>query len=273
MKKIKFIAMLFIATLVFVSCQNEDVTETEAVSTQKYPEIASKLQKMHFSAEGLEIVDLELPDGTKQKRFKVEGDMIFSKEQIENAKVFTDVKQYRASTIVRVPWWGGIRVLKIIGYTGGRNALSSKERVALRWAVNNYNALNLRIKFALTYGTNYGPQDIVVYRRPNFGVGGRSGFPFNGNPYKWVSVWGLSAYSYNYCECVFTHLIGHTIGMHHTNPGVVSCNGFSTSTLGAIHIPGTPVGADPNSVFNACCPISTTGEFSYYDKVALNFLY
>ena len=272
MKKIRIIAMLFIATLVLVSCQKEDTLDTETVSKEKYPEIAAKLQKMYFSAEGLEIIDLELPDGTKQKMFEVEGDMVFSKEHIEKAKVFTDVKQYRAYTIVTVPWWVGVRTLKIMGYTGGVFALSNKEKTALRWAVNNYNVLNLRIKFDLSFGTNLVSQDIVVYRRPNMtGVGGQSGFPSNGDPYKWISIWGLSPFSYNYNECVITHHIGHTIGVQHTY-STVSCGG-STPILRGVHIPGTPWGTDLNSIYNPCCPLGTTGELSHYDKIALNYLY
>ena len=65
--------MLFIATLVFVSCQNEDMLDAEAISTEKYPEIALKLQKMYFNTDDLKLINHTLPDGTKEKVFEVEG--------------------------------------------------------------------------------------------------------------------------------------------------------------------------------------------------------
>jgi len=274
MKKIRIIAMLFIATLVLVSCQNEDTLDTDTVSKEKYPEIAAKLQKMNFSAEGLEIVDRELPDGTKQQMFEVEDDILLSKEYIENAKEFTDVKHYRTSgSTVWWSWWLGYRTIRVLGYTGGAFGLSTKGKIGLKLAVNNYNALNLRLKFVLSYGTNFGPQDIVVYNSPNMtGLGGYSGFPSNGNPHKWISVWGLNPMSYNFSELVMSHHIGHTIGMHHTVPSSSSC-GEVLPSVGTIHILGTPWGAVPFSVFNPCYPFNTTGEFVYYDKVALNYMY
>ncbi len=283
MKKIKFIAMLFIATLVFVSCQNEDTLDNkDATSTEKYPVIVSKLQKMHFNTSDLKAVDITLPDGTKQDGFQFENDIVLSREQIMNMKMGGDIttKQYRTYNLVSTPWWGGKRTIKIMGYYGagtGSYGLNYKERVGLVWAVGNYNALNLKIRFSLTWGRNYGPQDMLVYHLPRSGAGGVSGFPSGGKPYKWVRVWGLNGYSYNVNEHVITHEIGHAVGFRHTDYfNRASCGqnaNEGSAGVGAVHIPGTPWGIDWNSVMLACFNANESGEFGYYDKVALNYLY
>ncbi len=278
MKTIKFIAMIFIATLVFVSCQNEDALEKEDVSAEKYPEIASKLKEMYFNTDDLVAVDLNLPDGTKQKAFEVEGDITFTEEQIMNMQMGGNIesKQYRTYNLVSTPWWG-TRTITIIGYTGANaSGLSNKERTALRWAVNNYNSLNLKIRFQLTFGTNYGPKDIVVYRANIGFTGGKAGFPANGNPYKWVRINGMNIYSTNVNEHVLTHEIGHAVGFRHTDWNTrASCGGTgeAAGTDGAVHIPGTPWGYDSTSLMLACFPSNSNGEFNANDRTALNFLY
>lgn len=277
MKTIKFIAMLFIATLVFVSCQNEDALETEEISAEKYPEIASKLRKMYFNTDDLVSFDFELPDGTKQEMFRVEGDIVLSRKQIMEMEMGGDItaKQYRTNNLVSTS--GGTRTITIIGYTGNVYGLSNKEQTGLRWAVNNYNNLNLKIKFQLNFGTNFGSKDMVVYHNPyKSGNGGEAGFPSGGNPFKWVQIYGLSGYSTNVNEHVITHEIGHAVGFRHTDWNTrVSCgqSGEAAGSDGAVHIPGTPGGSDWNSIMMACFSSSEDGEFGYYDRVALNYLY
>jgi len=283
MKKIKFIAMLFIATLVFVSCQNEDTLDKEATSKDQYPEIASKLQKMHFNPSDLKAVDITLPDGTKEEGFQFENDIVMGRDQIMNMQMGGDIttKQYRTWNLVSTPWWGGTRTIKIMGYyASGSNPyyLNYKARVGLVWAVNNYNALRLRIKFKLVWGTSYGSQDILVYNLAGQGgSGGVAGFPSGGNPYKWVRTFGLNGYSYNVNEHVTTHEIGHAVGFRHTDYfNRASCGQNSnegSAGVGAVHIPGTPWGIDWNSVMLACFNANENGEFGYYDKKALNYMY
>jgi len=282
MKTIKFIAMLFIATLVFVSCQNEDTLDKEAVSKEKYPEIAAKLQKMHFSTDELEMVETTNIDGTVEKAFQIEGDIIMTREQIMNMQMGGDIttKQYRTYNLVRTPWWGGKRTIRVMGYYGsGTNAtyrLSYREAWGLYYAVLNYNALNLKIKFSLFWGAS-GSRNIIAYHNPSLGVGsGRAGFPTAGNPY-WRVMTNTNTKSYVYNRHVMMHELGHTIGMRHTD-WFNRCGGGSsegTGSIGAVHIPGTPWGLNMSSVFTGGCGSSSiiTGQFNYYDKVALNYLY
>jgi len=276
MKKISiFAAFLLVATFALFSCQNDEAQIEEQANQEKYPEITKKLQEMHFNTDGLEKVDFQLPDGSFQEMFLVEGDMMFTTKQIENMKMGGDIttKQYRTNNLV------SNGVITIIGYTGGGGfGLSSKEQTALQWAVNNYNRLNLDISFSLTYGTNYQSKDMVVYHNPNeSGAGGSAGFPSNGNPNKFVQIYGLGGYSTNVNEHVITHEIGHSVGFRHTDWwSRQSCGQNSnegTAGVGAVHIPGTPTGYDSTSIMLACFSTNEDGEFNSNDITALRYMY
>ncbi len=270
--------LLFIALSVFiVSCQQEEEVQLEEQSvTQEYPKIAKKLEAMHFNINGLEKVDFVLPGGEVQEMFKVEEDMLFTRVQIEEMKVEGGIttKQYRTRNTVRN---GSIDIL---GYTGGGGfGLSSKERTALQWAVNNYNRLNLGIRFRLTYGTNHSSSSIemVVYHNPNeSGAGGVAGFPSRGKPHKYIQIYGLNSYNTNVVEHVITHEMGHSVGLRHTDWfSRQSCgqSGESANPDGAIHIPGTPTGYDSTSIMLACFGSDEDGEFNGNDITALRYLY
>jgi hypothetical protein len=275
MKKISILAIfILIATLTLVSCENDEV-QIEDQAIQEYPEITKILQEMYFNTDDLEKVDFQLPDGSFQEMFKVEGDIMFTREQILNMKMGGDIttKQYRTNNLV------SNGTINIMGYTGGGGfGLSNKERTALQWAVNNYNRLNLTINFHLTFGTNFGPQDMLIYHDPNeSGSGGSAGFPSNGNPNKFVKIFGLSSFSTNVNEHVITHEIGHSVGFRHTDWfSRQSCGqnaNEGTAGVGAVHIPGTPTGFDSTSILLACFGSNEDGEFNNNDVTALLFMY
>ncbi|WP_163995596.1 M57 family metalloprotease [Pyxidicoccus caerfyrddinensis] len=139
-------------------------------------------------------------------------------------------------------------------------------------AIQNYNVLGL--SFTMARGPTTGC-DANITAQVTSGAGGSSGFPSGGRPYGVINIGtGLMSYSLDVNEHLITHELGHTLGFRHTDFfNAASCGGNEGSSgVGAILIPGTPT-SDPSSLMNSCFRSTSTGEFSQYDIVALNYLY
>ncbi|MEM1405543.1 MAG: M57 family metalloprotease [Bacteroidota bacterium] len=284
MTNLNFIRTRVVAILVSIgflySCGDlESVQPEEVVITD---EVKSQFSSLGFdvsditTTNGLELLDPEQESG----KYLLEGDLVISPEDLQNMLGGEFIKgeprfeQYSTNNLVSQG-----STINVIGYTGNNgNGLDSKMQTALQWAVNNFNALNINLNFTLTYGTNFSPFDIVVYRVSGSG-GGSAGFPSGGNPFKWVQIQsGTSNFDTNVVEHVITHEIGHSVGLRHTDyfNRSFSCGtggNEGSAGVGANHIPGTPTSADPNSIMLACFSSTEDGEFGSFDRVALEFLY
>jgi hypothetical protein len=145
--------------------------------------------------------------------------------------------------------------------------------------IRRYNAQNLLLRFTrVTSGGN-----IVLNPSPAGAVYlASAGFPSGGNPFNQVLVnTGAigTANASTYIATILAHEIGHCIGFRHTdymNRAYSGCSGPTNegaSTVGAIHIPGTPTAPDPNSWMLACVGSGVNRPFNANDVIALQFIY
>lgn len=277
----KFPTMLMVAAIFMITFA---CSEQEAPVTPKEvpADVIAQFKELGFDVSDIRMIPDENPfvGNTGRFNYLLEGDIVITPENLEAMRkselhhVGAVGEQYRTTNLVT----GLPRTISVLGYTGGSNALTTKMRTALQNAIDNYNALNIGLTFTLTFGTNTGPYDIVVYRASG-SAGGVAGFPSGGNPYKWVTIFsGTNSYSTDVNEHVITHEIGHCLGLRHTDffNRSLSCGiggNEGDGGYGAIHIPGTPSGFDPNSIMLSCFTSSEDGEFGNYDIVALEYLY
>lgn len=190
-------------------------------------------------------------------------------------------KQYRTTNLVNTP--KNVHVI-------GMNITNSTLREGLTRAIANYNELNIRLSFSLEFrsvktineSVAASNDSDILAKQLGTDPGGSAGFPSGGNPYPSLYVSQATAsYGINVTTHVFTHEIGHAIGLRHTDyfDRSLSCGGNysneGSGDVGAFHIPGTPAttSIDFSSVMLACFDSFESGAFSNFDITALEYLY
>ncbi|GAA0873438.1 hypothetical protein GCM10009117_25850 [Gangjinia marincola] len=280
MINVKAVLSCLALSAIVMSCSKDEVNENQdeinALEKEVSQDIKTMIDDIGLNQDFVKYDTFYYPDGSSEERLMVEEDVFMTETELQafhkEHGVQEGGRQYSTTPLVSQG-----RNISIIGFTGGGGqGLSSKERTALQWAVNNYNRLSgVSISFTLTFGTDWQSKDMVVYRNPNqSGSGGSAGFPSNGNPFKFVQIYGLGNLDTNVIEHVITHEVGHSVGFRHTDWFSRQSCGQNVNEGGDVnYIPGTPNGFDPTSVMLACFSNNEDGEFNNNDIIALQFLY
>lgn len=208
----------------------------------------------------------------------VEGDILLTDEMLTSKpeqslmRVGQD-EQYRTTNLVqRLP---RTLTVKLVG------SFPSAYVSAVDEAIRRYNAENLQLRFTRITGTATADLPITSAYLGAGILGQSGGFPSNGNPapgFK-LSPSVINSTNVGYIATIMAHEMGHCIGMRHTDyfNRAYSCGGAASnegaSTVGAILIPGTPSGADPNSWMLACVGNGVSRPFNSNDRIALNYIY
>jgi uncharacterized protein YjaZ len=143
-------------------------------------------------------------------------------------------------------------------------------------ALARYNAQNLSLTFQRV--SSNGNIRLV---KGNGSFLASAGFPTGGNPYGQVKVnsRAIGNQPQSTVATIIAHEIGHCIGFRHTDymDRSYSCGGGTAnegaSSVGAVHIPGTPTGPDSKSWMLACISSGENRPFNNNDKTALGYLY
>lgn len=204
----------------------------------------------------------------------VEGDILLTEEHLNGAansqflRVGTE-EQYRTFNLVTsLP-----RVITVSVSSQLPTFISN----GVNEAINRYNAQSLLITFQrVSSGGN------ISIVKGNGSYLASAGFPTSGgNPYSQIKVNStqLNGQPLGTVGSVIAHEMGHCIGFRHTDymNRAYSCGGSpvneGASTVGAVLVPGTPSGPDPNSWMLSCIGSGQNRPFNANDRTALAYLY
>lgn len=249
------------ALLLFACRKNAKNEGTSTVSD----EALAKIYNLGFSNKDV------VSDG--KGNYIVEGDILLSPADLNSVPESQFLRiggeeQYRTTNLVRsLPR----------NITVSLASSLSTWSTALNTAISRYNALGLTITFTrVTSGANIS----IVNGTGSFLAS--AGFPTSsGNPYNQIILvsTAVAGQPQNTVASILAHEMGHCIGFRHTDyfNRSYSCGGSAVNEgsagVGAINIPGTPTGADPNSWMLSCIGSGQNRPFNANDKVALNYLY
>jgi hypothetical protein len=275
MKKIiRTFAAVCVAAMTLTAC-TKDVKEVETNEISE--STLTQIKALGFSTDGAQRV---------AGGYLVEGDIVLNDAALSSNPTSPNMlvakeEQYRTFNLVNTSNHPVIKVALNNSSTAHEAAFSA----ALDEAISRYNAEGLSVTFQrVTTGADV--TVVAFYEVSN--VLGSAGFPTTaGDPYNEVRMntyhysTGTTTTNTNYIATIMAHELGHCIGFRHTDymNRAYSCGGRrqnegqATNGVGAVHIPGTPTGGDPNSWMLACVGSNVNRPFNANDKIALSYVY
>lgn len=237
-------------------------------------EIVENLRRAGYPEQEIEVRDdgVVLVGGDAVVSLQASREMIGGVAADDGDDEHGHFRQYRSTNFVGT----GVDTICVNGsaFTG---ALSD----ALDDAIANFTNLNLTFDIIRTTGAAAGC-DATITAVLVDGTGGQAGFPANGLPFGTINIGDDILPTFGEAEAmhVITHELGHCIGLRHSDyyDRSISCGGSASnegqSTMGAVHIPGTPSTAVyDGSVMNSCYHDGSTGQWTQSDLTALGNMY
>ena len=264
MRKVLQVAVVVTACVVVLfSCRKNATTALVATPSE---DALGKIHDLGFSNKNVTIDE----DGN----YLVEGDIVLSQADlgavpdIQFLRVGSE-EQYRTYNLVT----GLPRVITV----SMASRLPSSYVAALDEAIARYNAEALLVTFQRVAS---GAAISIVKANGNYLAS--AGFPTStGSPYDQIKVNSnaIGNQPQATVASILAHEMGHCIGFRHTDymNRAYSCGGQpvneGASTVGAVFIPGTNAGPDPNSWMLSCIGSGQNRPFNANDKTALGYLY
>lgn len=253
--------ILSLPCILFFSCKK---SSTEISSQNEISQGAlDKIFALGFSAKNV----------TKDEGdYIVEGDIRISE---------SDLSSQPESQFLRVGTEEQYRTFNLVTGVPRTITVSISSRIsqftsALDEAIRRYNAQGLLITFRRV---SSGAEIQVVRGGGNYLAS--AGFPSGGDPYGQIKLnpSAVGNQPEGTVASILAHEIGHCIGFRHTDymNRAYSCGGTpvneGSSSVGAVHIPGTPTGPDANSWMLSCIGSGQDRPFNSNDRTALGVLY